>query len=470
MSTVTVPATGPVPTPASTLLAELLAIATTLSPGLTATLPGSLIEDISSTDVGALTLIDQARVDTINSLSPFAANEYILNQLGQVYGVQQGAASNTSVYVTFTGSPGYVVAQGFVVSDGTHQYTVRDGGTVGSSGQSPALYCLASSTGSWAVPVGSVTTLVTSVPSSVTLSCTNLTAGLPGADAVPAGTYRAQVLAAGLATSQGTPNYIKATLANVSGVQSNLVSIRTSGPQTEVIVGGGDPYEVAGAIYAACPDVANLTGSIMYATGITNAVNGVVTTNLVHGYSTGQVIYINGAVGMGLINGRPLAVTSVLGPYSFTINADTTGYGTYQGGGVVTPNLRNVVVYINDYPDTYAIPIVIPPAQPVSVAMLWNTTASNFVNQSAVNSLGQAALVSYINSLPVGSPLNEFEMQAVFQNAVGTILAAQLISRMVFTVIINGVQAVPTTGTGLLQGDPEGYFVASAASVSVAQG
>jgi len=470
MSTITtVPATGPVPTSASDLLAQLLAIATTLSPGLTATLPGSLIDDISGTDVGALSLIDQAKVDTINSISPFAANEYILNQLGQVYGVQQGVGSNTSVYVTFSGSPGYVVAQGFIVSDGAYQYTVQDGGTVGSNGQSSALYCLANTSGSWAVPVNSVNTLITSVPAAVTLSCTNLTAGLPGASSVALGVYREQVLAAGLATSQGTASYLKAALANVSGVQSNLVSVRTVGPQNEIIVGGGDPYQVAGVIYKCWPDIANLTGSTMYASGITNSSPATVTTNHVHGYTTGQIVYINGAVGLTLVNNRPLTAT-VTGPYTFTIPLDTTAAGTYQGGGVVTPNLRNLVVSINDYPDTYAIPIVIPPAQPVTISMLWNTTASNFVNQSAVNSLGQTALVSYINGLPVGAPLNTFEMQAVFQSAVSTILPAQLISRMIFTVIINGVEVQPTTGTGILQGDTEGYFQASAASVSVAQG
>lgn len=470
MSTITtVPATGPVPTSASELLAQLLAIATTLSPGLTANLPGSLIDDISGTDVGALSLIDQAKVDTINSISPFAANEYILNQLGQVYGVQQGIGSNTSVYVTFTGSPGYVVAQGFIVSDGTHQYTVQDGGTIASNGQSSPLYCLATTSGSWAVPINSVNTLITSVPAAVTLSCTNLTTGLPGSSAVTLGVYREQVLAAGLATSQGTPSYLKAALANVSGVQSNLVSVRTVGPQSEVIVGGGDPYEVAGTIYKCWPDVANLVGSTMYASGITNSNPCIVTTNHVHGYTTGQIVYINDAVGLTLINNRPLTAT-VTGPYTFTVPLDTTYAGTYQGGGIVTPNLRNLIVNINDYPDTYAIPLVIPPEQPVNVAMLWNTTATNFLNQAAVNSLGQAALVSYINGLPVGAPLNTFEMQAVFQSAVSSILPAQLISRMVFTVIINGVEVTPTPGTGILQGDTEGYLQASAASVSVAQG
>jgi hypothetical protein len=47
-------------------------------PDYTANLPGSLIEDISSTDVQALATIDQARVDAINSFSPYGANAFAL--------------------------------------------------------------------------------------------------------------------------------------------------------------------------------------------------------------------------------------------------------------------------------------------------------------------------------------------------------------------------------------------------------
>ena len=97
------------PTPPATLLAQLQAIATTLSPGITFNLPASLIEDISSTDTGGLVVIDSARVELGNSLTPYGANAFLLNQLGQIYGVPLGQGSNTSVYVVFSGPPGYVI-------------------------------------------------------------------------------------------------------------------------------------------------------------------------------------------------------------------------------------------------------------------------------------------------------------------------------------------------------------------------
>src|ERR1700744_573569 len=111
-------AQGPVPTPPSVLLQALLSAVAATNPGYTASLPGSLIEDISSTDVGALATIDQARVDAVNDVTPFGANAFVLTQLGQQFGVPQGQAANGSVLVIFSGTPGYVIPAGFVVSDG----------------------------------------------------------------------------------------------------------------------------------------------------------------------------------------------------------------------------------------------------------------------------------------------------------------------------------------------------------------
>ncbi len=53
-------------TPAA-LLTQLLASVATMAPGYTANLPGSLVEDISSTDVAALVICDQFVTELINS-------------------------------------------------------------------------------------------------------------------------------------------------------------------------------------------------------------------------------------------------------------------------------------------------------------------------------------------------------------------------------------------------------------------
>ena len=61
-------------------------------------------------------------------------------------------------------------------------------------------------------------------------------------------------------------------------------------------------------------------------------------------------------------------------------------------------------------------------------------------------------------------------MQNVFQQAISSIIPPTLLSRMVFTVAINGVDVSPESGTGLIVGDPEGYFETNIQSITITQG
>ncbi len=454
------------------LLTTLLASVSAVNPGYTANLPGSLIEDISSTDVAAIALCDSAWVELLNSITPYGANAFLLQQLGQIYGLRLGSATNTSVNLVFIGTPGFVIAQGFTVSDGLYQYVVQNGGVIAASGVSALIYAVANLSGSWAVPSNTVTQLITSVPSGVTLTVTNPTAGVPATGTETETAFRSRTLQAGLAASQGMASYLKTLLANVSGVESRLISVRQQINQWEVLVGGGDPYQVAYAIYSALFDVSSLVGSTMNVTNVTNANPGVVTTGLNHGFSTGQVINISGLVGPVSLNNTPLTIV-VIDQNHFSIGVNTTNtslFPPYVSGGVVTPNLRNAAVYLADYPDAYEIIFVTPPEQNVALTVTWNTSSPNFVNPNGVSQLANAALVDYVNSIPVGAPINVFELDAVFQAAVVTIIPTALLTRLVFAVSINGIGVAPVSGTGIVNGDPESYFFTTPALVVISQG
>lgn len=459
-------------TPAD-LRAQLLALAAAASPGYTANLPGSLIEDISSTDVGAMVLIDQARVEAVNSLTPYAANAFLLQQLGQIY-LGQGSApavpSNTSVYVVFSGPAGYAVPVGFTVSDGLYQYVVQSAGIIGAGGDSDPIFCQATVSGSWAVPSNSVTQLITSVPTGIALSCTNPQPGIPGGEAETEEEYRARVLTAGQAIAQGMITELKTALSEVSGVPRRLISVRQQPGGWQVLVGGGDQYQVANAIFLALFDISSLVGSTLRVTNITQANPGQVTTDLNHGYETGQAIQMSQIVGMTPLNGVDIPSITVVDEKNFTIGIDTRPFPAYISGGVVSPNLRNASVDINDYPDIYSVLFVRPPQQSVVVDLTWNTSESNFVSASAVAQLGNPALVNYINSIPVGAPINLFEAQTVFQAAIASVLDPNLLTRMVWAISINGVPTEPTAGTGIVQGDPESYFLTTTAQVVITQG
>ena len=468
------------PTPPATIRANLDAALQAAVPGYTSTLPGSLIEDVLSTDTFAVAECDAALVETVNSLNPLTANAYTLSQLGQIYlgsGSAPAVPTNTSVLVTFFAldensnpAPGYVVPVGFTVTDGTYQYVVQDGGVTATSGFTSPLFCLANTPGSWAVPANSVSALVTSVPSNITLTCINQEPGTPGGAAETEEQYRVRVLQSGLAVSQGMPTMLKTALGKVSGVQQRLISVLQQTGGWEIIVGGGDPYQVANAIYNALFDISTIVGATLNVVNITNANPGVVTTATNHQFTTGQTgVQFAGIVGMTPLNGLFIPAITVIDEKTFSIGISTLPYPSYISGGVVTPNLKNIFPALNDYPDIYIVPVVVPPQQTVSVAVTWNTTASNFVSQASVAQLAAPAIADYINSITVGAPVSILALENAFQVAVVSVLATNQISQLNFVVSINGISTPPEAGTKLIFGDPESYFFTTSASIAVTQ-
>lgn len=396
---VVITSAGLQPQAPSSLQQQLLTTVAATNPGYTANLPGSLIEDISSTDVAAISLCDQAKVELVNSLSPNTANVFLQTQLAQVYGVPQGLPTNTAVNVVFSGTVGYVIANGFLVGDGSNTYQVQGGGVITNSGSSTPITAVSVNTGSFGVAASTVTTLLTSVPGSVTLSVTNPLAGTPGvATAETNESWNQRILQAGLAASVGTPRYIKTQIGQVLGVPSNQISVQQSGTSLRIVVGGTpNVYSVAYAIFISIDNPGILTGS---------AVSGT----------------------------------------------------------------RNVTVSLNDYPDTYSMLYVAAVSQTITLSVTWNTILGSFTGGAAFPSLVQQPLANYVNSVAIGNPINVMEMNQIFQTAVASLLDPSLLTRLVFTVFINGSSTAPASGTYAVSGDPEGYFTCATSGITVTQG
>ncbi|EPR9225442.1 TPA: baseplate J/gp47 family protein [Citrobacter amalonaticus] len=460
-------AAGPVPKTAEELRSELVSRATELSPGITTDLPGSLIEDIVSTDVGALLICDQARVDLINSVGPLKANLSMLNLLAQQSGVAaQKTEGSTTVPVTFSGPAGFPVPQGFLVGDGTYTYQVSDATIISASGISSTVTCVATNTGSWAVPAGSVNQILTSLPSDITLTCTNPVAGTPGGEPETNYEFRERVWEAQMSTVQGYPGFIRQKLTDLENVQARLVSVVQSGNSWVVMCGGGDIYEMAGAIYKSAGDISRLKGADLNVTGITNTSPGIVTTDITHGFSSGQVINISGVTGMVGINNVPLTIT-VLSPHTFSIGIDTTASGSWTGGGLITPNLRNNVVTINDWPDNYLIPFVIPLQQLVTIKFEWATESTNYLTDATISSLVSEPVIQYVNSIYAGKPLNINNIKDVFLQSINSTIDMSLITTLNVIVTVNGVITSVDSGTNIISGDPYSYWFIASDGVTV---
>lgn len=391
-------ASGPTPNSPAALNSDLITTVQAEDADFTANLPGLLIEDLTSTGTAMLSQMDQARVDAINSVTPYGANAFILAQQGTLLGLPQGASTNTSVYVVFTGPAGYVLPAGFVVGDGTYQYVLQDGGVIQAGGMTAQLYAVANQSGSWSVPAGSITQIVTSLPTpyNTEITVTNPQAGVASTGNESVQNYRSRIMVANQVAGQGTPNYIQTLLQAVPGVTPRLVAILQTTLGWEVICGGGDPYAVAFAIYRGVLDLSTIVGSI------------------------------------------------------------TTS--------------RNISVTLTDSPNQYTITSVNPPQQVVTVDSIWNTNLPNFTASAQVNQLASTAIQNYINSIIVGQPINVFAMEAAFQQAVVSALPTNNLTRLIFSVAINGSAVDPETGTGLIPSDPESYFQIAASGVAVSQG
>jgi hypothetical protein len=148
---------------------------------------------------------------------------------------------------------------------------------------------------------------------------------------------------------------------------------------------------------------------------------------------------------------------------------DTTGLPAYVGSAVLTPNPRTISVSLIDYPDTYIVPFVNPPQQSVAFNIQWQTTSTNIVSPPAVAQLAAQPLTDYVNSITAGKPINLYQMEDVFADAVESVLPPALISLISISVSINGVGTAPSPGTHLVYGDPESYFFANVSDFNITQ-
>jgi hypothetical protein len=367
-------------------------------PDYTSTLPKSLIENILTTGTYMMSQCDQSYIELINSISATNSNNVILNQIAQQAGIKAiSAPTRTSVYVVFTSTVGLIIPQGFLVSDGTYQYEVQNGGVVGSGGETLPLYCLATQDGAWAIAAGAVNETITAPPTGFTIIVTNPSTGTPAGAVETEAEFRWRVIRSMTVGGQGMATRLKQMLYQIDGVQQRLVSVRQqAGGLWSVICGGGDPLQVANGIFSALFDISNLTGSATLS--------------------------------------------------------------------------RNITQSIYDFPDTYALTWINPPAQTVAITVTWNSSSQWLVSDSAVSLLAAPALIAYINSIGVGQPINDLVMSNVFKDSIKGIIDPDLITRLVFQVSINGIGVAVDAGTHIYSSDPESYFYADFGSMSIIKG
>jgi hypothetical protein len=266
--------------------------------------------------------------------------------------------------------------------------------------------------------------------------------------------------------------YLKTLLGNIPGVIPRLVSVRQDIDDCRwvILVGGGDPYQVAWAIYYALFDISCLARPTIDIAGITNDNPIIVTTVNNHNLLTGMVEEFTEVTGMESLNFNSFPVT-VLSDKTFSVPVDGTILGPWNGGGIVSPNPILQEVTINSYPDSYIIPFILPAQQLVTLVVTWQADSPNYISVQGMAQAAAPALVDYINSLYCGiSPLNIYEMQCVFLASVKSLVHSENITFLNFAVSFDGVAQQPIGSSGVIPGDPNSYFYTTIANVSVDQG
>lgn len=437
-------------------------------PDYTANLPGTLIEDMLSTCGGSLVFINQAQVDLINSIAPSTANEALLDQLGMVYGISRKSGTNGSAYVIFTGTPGFIIPRGFIVSDGIHRFSVQEDTVVAQNGSSGQVYVLAQDSDTFDMPANTITKIESSVRSDVELSVTNPQVGMIGTTAETTTQYRSRIMEAGLVTSTATPTMIRTRLLSIDGVQERLLSIVVNGDGYSVICGGGDPYDVANAIFQTIPTIGILKPSEIQVSRLDKGNPTVIYTNLTHGLKTSDVVSFSGD-GYSFLQNQQFTIT-VLSDNSFSIPVDTIDAEDYTGGLILDTNVRNRLVILRDGVDSYTVPFIVPLQEEVSIQLIWKMEDDSSLYVGAISNTTVPLIVEYINQIRIGEVINLYEIQKIFLDGVDQVFNQNLITKIDILVFINGVQQKPTSSENIIRGDPQSYFYTKSENITVTDG
>jgi hypothetical protein len=228
------------------------------------TLPSGLRENMIQ--LAALTEyhIQDMVGDLLNSVGADYANDFMFKQLGASFGIFMKDFQYGQVYLVFTGTSGTYIKKGIRVknSDGSIIVQTTTAATIGSTG---VITILAESTTEQltSIPVGTMTTMVDTITG---VTVTNSLAGTGGITAETISDFKTRVYTEIQSARSGNVARAYSELVKLDGVTSRLIKFKTSQILSgsnyyqgiECIVGGGDDYQVAGAILSAFLQTKNL--------------------------------------------------------------------------------------------------------------------------------------------------------------------------------------------------------------------
>ncbi len=195
-------------------------------------------------------------VNIMNGISPAYANDFIINQLGQAFGLKRKDKQLQTVTLAWKGLEGVIIPEGSQAGseDGqyifstTEQAIIKADGTASVNAEADDYY-------SKIVDANTLNVLISDILNVESVNNPNASSEPIEAETITE--YRTRVQNRCKANRSGTIAILNDNLLKVDGVSSRLTTYRTDTEITEgyklntleIVVGGGDDYQVAEAIF-----------------------------------------------------------------------------------------------------------------------------------------------------------------------------------------------------------------------------
>lgn len=219
-------------------------------------LPSGLDNNLIDESVILISQIQDMLVDTMNCISPAYANDFIIKQLGSAFGLEMKDRQLSKTTITFNGTPATFIPKGVKVKnvEGSQVFTTIENGIIQGNG-SINLTCEGEDYYTTPAKANTLTVLVNQIVG--VDSCTNANDVAESTATETIKEYRERFQLKAMANRTGTSATVQTNLLKVDGVVKRLLAVRGRQIEeeskklavVEVVVGGGDDYAVANAIF-----------------------------------------------------------------------------------------------------------------------------------------------------------------------------------------------------------------------------
>lgn len=219
-------------------------------------LPSGIQNNLIDESVIVISEIQDMLSNVMNSVSPLYANDFMVLELGAAFGlkIKDKALPNTTI--TFYGLAGVVIPEGLEVgnADGSKKFVTTKSDIINASGE-VSIYCEGADYYDTPTPANTLNVLLNQVLN--VTSCTNLNDAIETTPAETISEFRSRFQIRALANRSGTVATLDNVLKEIEGTvdrlctykASQIVEEGVSKAVLEIIVGGGDDYSVALAIF-----------------------------------------------------------------------------------------------------------------------------------------------------------------------------------------------------------------------------